>query len=143
MQNYYVVTVPQELLAQVTREVLSFTTDANRVEVVHGPDGQTLHVDPLVAEAWLEFRRLKEAADLAELQVTDETGAPAPEPAPEPVPEPEPQPEPTPPPAPVVEAPKPVAAPTVTPAPVQTPTAVTPASKPVTPAPKAAKSNGS
>lgn len=123
MENFYVVKVPQDLLPQVTREILGFTTDANRVEIVHGPEGQVLHVDSLVAEAWLEFRREKEAADAAELQVEAPDGsgvgaeAPAPVVEPEPTPLP-PAPAPEPKPAPAVEPT--VMAPTTTPLPVAT-----------------------
>jgi hypothetical protein len=126
MQNYVKVTVDPGLLPQVTRELLSFTTDPNRVEVVHGPQGQELHVDPLVAEAWLEYRKEKEAADLAALN-PEPVAPPAPEPAPEPAPvveaTPAPEPAPAPAPEPVVQAPAP------TPTPVTPPPA--PAPKPV------------
>ena len=102
MNTYLVVTVPQDLLPQVVGELLQFTTDANKVDVVHGVTGREIHVDPLVAEAWLEYRREREKQDLqdrsSEPAATEPEPTPVaePEPAPAPVPAPEPVPEPAP-----------------------------------------------
>lgn len=120
MQNYVVVTVPQDLLPQVVGELLQFTTDPNRVDVVHSEVGRVIHVDPLVADAWLAYRKEREEADLAARGVVAEP-APEPEPTPAPEPESEPAPAPTPPPAPApTPAPKPATvAESVTPPPTK------------------------
>lgn len=106
MREYVVIAVPQDLLPQVTGEVLSFAADANLVEVVHEGAGQVLHVHPEVAEAWFQARKKVESESEAE-----------PGPLPEPAPEPE---------SPAVEVPaapqptEPVAAASVTTAPKPT-----------------------
>lgn len=78
MNNFIVINVPPDLLAQVTSELLQFTTDPNMVEIAHAEQGQVIHADALVAEAWLEFRRLKEEKDKAELLPKEPAPAPAP-----------------------------------------------------------------
>lgn len=76
MKTYVTISVPPDLLSQVTGELLRFTTDPNMVEVVHAERGQVIHADPLVTEAWLEYRRLKEEKDKAELAVEEPKPAP-------------------------------------------------------------------
>lgn len=76
MKDYVVISVEQDLLPDVLANILSFTTDANKVEVVHGPAGRLIHVDPLVADAW--YRSIH----------PEEVVPPAPLPLPEPVAEP-------------------------------------------------------
>lgn len=77
MRMYVTISVPEELLPQVTAELLSFTYDANDVEIVHGPEGREIHADPAVADAWFLKHNPPEPRPV---QVQ------APAPAPEPVP---------------------------------------------------------
>lgn len=85
MREFITVTVPQELLPQVTAEILRFTRDANKVEIVHGDVGRVLQVDPAVVDAWLEWRNAQEAIAAAEVAGTAVEPPVAPEPpAPEP-----------------------------------------------------------
>lgn len=89
MKEYITISVPPDLLPQVTGELLRFTSDPNLIEVVHAEQGQAILADPLVAEAWLEYRRLKEEADKAEL-APEEPKPSAPPAASEPAPVPAP-----------------------------------------------------
>lgn len=78
MQNYVIVTVPQDLLPQVVGELLQFTNDANLVDVVHGDVGRVIHVDPHVADAWMADRKMREAQATPAPQPTSEPTSEAP-----------------------------------------------------------------
>ena len=52
MQQYMVISAPEDLMPQVLRELLQLASDPNFVEVVAGDVGRVIHVHPEVAEAW-------------------------------------------------------------------------------------------
>lgn len=70
MDEYVVITVPEDLLPQIVRELLGFAVNPDHVVVAHDTYGQTIHAHPAVADAWFLMHNPPEPAP-----------APAPEPA--------------------------------------------------------------
>jgi hypothetical protein len=52
MQEYVTIVVDQDLLVQITKEILALAEDPNHVEVTHGTNGQVLLVHPRLADRW-------------------------------------------------------------------------------------------
>lgn len=112
MREYVVINVPQDLLPQITGELLHFAADPNFVDVVHEASGRVIHAHPEVADAWYKARTQPEQ----KVESTPESEV-APEPEPTPVVK-APPPEPAPVPVQAVVVPKPTPPPVVPTAPV-------------------------
>lgn len=84
--DYFRFIVPPALIPQITGELLSLAADPNLVNVVHGPDGQEIHVPPEIAEAWYALHQSRQTK--AEAPVEPQTPVEAPAPTIEPSPPP-------------------------------------------------------
>lgn len=85
MDDYFRFIVPNALIPQVTGELLALAPDPDLVTVVHGDNGQEIHVATFIAEAWYELhqaRQKKQAEAAAAPQTPVEAPAPTIEPSP-------------------------------------------------------------
>jgi hypothetical protein len=56
MTDYIMILVGPGLLRQVVTELLALAGDPDHVRVTHGPDGQAVLVEPVLADLWYEAR---------------------------------------------------------------------------------------
>jgi hypothetical protein len=97
MRQWVEITVGEDLLIPVVRELLDMAVDPNQVEVVHGDIGRVILAEVHLAEHWFQERLRRDTVDTVPLPEDDfvvssatevEPPTPAPEPIPEPVTEP-------------------------------------------------------
>lgn len=62
MREWVEIAVDEDLLVQVTRELLDLAANPNDVEIVHGTTGRVILADVHLAEAWYQLR-LNQVAD--------------------------------------------------------------------------------
>lgn len=124
MRQWVEITVDEDLLVPVVRELLDMAVDPNHVEVIHGDVGRVILAEVHLAEHWFQERLKRDAVDGVplpedDLVVSSAAEVEPPSPAPEPVP----------------AAPEPDTGPVVV-----TPPAPLPAPPPVPPGPPVASS---
>jgi len=96
MREWTEITVDEDLLIPVVRELLDMAANPNQVEVVHGTDGRVILVEIHLAEHWYQERLKRDQEIPAEdpqvfvqrevVAPAEEIVAPAPPPPPTPAP---------------------------------------------------------